>query len=355
MTRWPLLMVLLAMPALAAAEDAVPAAGEARPIVSEIVDAQDGLPISYVGKIAAKIEVDLGFPMIGTIAERPVEQGDVVAKGDVLARLDPEDLDASVRAAEASVAVAEAQANTARDARDRARELVARGVGAQARLDDGERALIAADARLEQARASLERAKDMLALATLRAPQDGIVTMVNEEPGATLSAGQPVLQLSGTNEREVVIDLSEEDTAALVPEAEFVISLVANPDVTARARLDRIDPVAEKNTRTRRVHLRLDDPPAAFRLGALVHVAPGTASGAAIVLPMSAILDADEAASVWVVDRGTNTVHRVPVGLGARFGDFTIVASGLSTGDEVVTRGIHSLQEGQTVGPRLSE
>ena len=83
-----------------------------------------------------EVEVDLGFPMGGTIAARPVELGDVVARDEVLARLDPEDLEADLRAADAGIAVATAQRNSARDARDRARELVLRGVGGQSSARD---------------------------------------------------------------------------------------------------------------------------------------------------------------------------------------------------------------------------
>lgn len=354
MMRWSLLLIAFAVPV--SAEDSAPAADAApRPVVSEIVAPSGELAVSFIGTVAAKVEVDLGFPMGGTIAARPVERGDVVARDEVLARLDPEELEADLRAADAGIAVATAQRNSARDARDRARELVARGVGAQTRLDDAERALVAADARLQQAEAARARAADMRALATLKAPWDGVVTTVYQEPGASLSAGQPVLQLSGTAEREIVIDLSEEDAAAARAGQEFVARLVANGAVSARAILDRIDPVAERSTRTRRAHLILQAPPAAFRLGALANVTPVVGESSSIVLPMGAVLGADAAPAVWVVDRTTGSVSRIPVTLGLRFRDFVLVTSGLSPGDEVVTRGIHSLQDGQLVGRRIAE
>ncbi len=353
MIRVSLLLLCLTLPA--AAEDAPAAATAPRPVVSVIADVQDELAISYVGTVSAKVEVALGFPMIGTIAERPASQGDTVQEGEVLAQLDPEDLDAGVRAAEAGVSVAKAQANSARDARDRAQVLASRGVGSQTRLDDAERALVATEARLEQAEAAVERARDMRALAILKAPWDGIVTQIYEDPGATLAAGQPVLQLSGTREREVVIDLNEAEAAALKPGAEFVAQLVADSEVTARATLDRIDPVAEKSTRTRRAHLLLETPPEAFRLGALAHVARATTAGAAIVLPATAILDVATDPAVWVVDRSRDAVRRTAIKLGEQLGGYAIVTSGLSAGDEIVTRGIHSLEDGQIVGPRVSE
>jgi membrane fusion protein, multidrug efflux system len=354
MMRWPFLTLAFAVPA--AAENAAPVMETPpRPVMSEVVAPSGELSVSFIGTVAAKVEVDLGFPMGGTIAARPVERADVVARDEVLAHLDPEELEADMRAADAGVAVARAQMNSARDARDRARELVTRGVGAQTRLDDAERALVAAEARLKQAEAAQARAADMAALATLKAPWDGVVTTIYQEPGASLSAGQPVLQLSGTAEREIVIDLSETDAAAARPGQEFMARLVANGAVSAKAVLDRIDPVAERSTRTRRAHLVLQTAPAAFRLGALAKVSPVVGEKSAIVLPIGAVLDPDAAPAVWIVDRAANSVRRTPVALGVRFRDIVLVTSGLNPGDEVVTRGIHSLQDGQIVGPRITE
>ncbi len=351
--RFLALIFVLSGPALAAdapaPEDAAP-----RPVVSVIVNPQTGLPVTYVGTVAARIETDLGFPLAGTIAERPVSAGDTVVKGEVLARLDPEDLDADLRAAEAGATVAEAQLRSATDARDRAQELATRGVGSATRLEDASRALVAAEARLEQARAARARAADLRRLATLTAPQDGVVTEVAAEPGAALSAGQRVLRLAATGEREIVIDLSEADVAAFEPGAVFTARLAANAAITAPAILTRIDPVAERTTRTRRLHLTLTDPPDGFRLGALARVTPEARSGEGVVIPAGAILDAEGAPAVWVVASGARSVVRTAVTLGPAVGGFAIVASGLAPGDEVVIKGIHSLEDGQIVGPRVT-
>ncbi|SPH23330.1 Multidrug resistance protein MdtA [Defluviimonas aquaemixtae] len=354
MTRFALcLATILALPATA--EEAEQPSGAApRPVVSVVVQPEAELPLTYVGTVASRIETDLGFPLIGTIAERPISAGDVVQRDEILARLDPEALDADLRAAEAGVAVAEAQLRSAADATDRARSLAETGAGSETRLEDAERALVAAEARLEQARASLASAQDTRDLATLTAPQDGVVTEIFAEPGATLSAGQPVLRLAATDAREIVIDLSEQDVAALEPGVEFQARLAANPAVTATATLRQIDPVAERTTRTRRLHLALKDAPDSFRLGALVRVTPLSGSDAGVVLPAGAVLDSDgPSPSVWRVDRADNQVERVPVTLGPRVGDYIVVTSGLSPGTEVVVKGIHSLEEGQIVGPRV--
>ncbi|UOA25776.1 efflux RND transporter periplasmic adaptor subunit [Pseudosulfitobacter sp. DSM 107133] len=352
------LLAALVTPALAS-DDATPAPDTPRPVVSEIVDAHASYRSRFVGIVGARTETDLGFLLAGTLAERPVETGDLVQKGAVLARLDPEDLDADVRAAEAGVQVAMAQLRAARDAENRARELLSRGTDSATRLEDAERALTGAIATVEQSRAALAQARDMRSFATLTAPQDGVIIETDVEAGASVSAGQRVVVLASTDMREITLDVTERDAAALNVGLLFDVTLAANTDVTAQAALRRIDPVAATSTRTRRVHLTLQDPPDGFRLGALVRVSPATTAALDITLDHSAVLDPEGSPAVWMVSRSadgaTGTVHRTPVGLGRRFGPRVRITSGISAGDEVVTKGIHSLEEGQTVGPGVSQ
>jgi membrane fusion protein, multidrug efflux system len=345
-----LFSLVLALPAVA--EDAAKSADAARPVVSMLVGPQAGILLSYTGTVVSRTETALGFPMIGTVDARPVDTGDLVRKGDVLASLDTEDLNADLRAADAGVTVAKAQLRSAMDARERAKTLAERGVGSATRLEDAERALVSAQARLDQAQASQARAVDMKNLATLTAPYDGVVTGTFAEPGARLSAGQAILRLSAIGESEIVIDVSEADAALRAPGDRFAVKLLASQAVMADAVLTRIDPVAEQATRTFRLHLALENAPAEFRLGALVRVLPAGGQTTDIVLPGSALLDPP---AVWIVDRTTNRVSLKPVKVAGVSGDFAIVRSGLAAGDEVIIKGIHSLEEGQAVGPRVSE
>ncbi len=352
-----LLLIALGSPgAPALAEDASGTqAPQPRPVASEIVDLSSATRPSYVGVVAARTQTDLAFPVIGTMASRPVDLGDQVAQGDIIARLDPEDLEADLRAAEAGVLVASAQFKSARDAEQRARDLVARGVDADVRLEDAARQLAAAQARLDQAIAARARAADIRSYATLSAPQDGIITQVFAEPGSTLDAGAPVVTLAGTNAREIILDLTEQDVAALDIGATFTAYLVAGPDITARATLARIDPMAERSTRTRRLRLTLEDAPPGFRLGALVQVSVMATSQASLSIPRAALLDPDTAPAVWLIDRTTDTVHRQSVTPGAAYGARLRITDGLTAGDEIVVKGIHSLKDGQIVGPRVTQ
>ena len=244
---------------------------------------------------------------------------------------------------------------SARDAAERTRELLARGAEDKAHLQEAERALAAAQARLTQAEASLARAEDLRNTATLRAPQDGIVTAAPVEAGAAVSAGQTVVRLAGTQAREVTIDLTDRDVSALPPDTVFETALLANPEIRVKARLRSVDPVADRTTRTRRVHLSLEQMPGTYRLGALIRVSPVGNAQSHITVPASAVRHDEGAVYVWRIDRPAGVLHKAPVKPGAALGARVIILSGLQQGDEVLTKGIHSVTDGQIVGTRASE
>jgi RND family efflux transporter MFP subunit len=348
-----LILALVAAPAFA--EGPAPDTAAIRPVVSEVLSPTSAGALNFVGEVAAKTETDLAFLLIGTVSSRPVEVGDLVKSGDLIAQLDPEELDSNLRASAAGVAVARAQLRSATDSETRARELLQRGVDTTTKLEDATRALTAAEAQLDQALAAQARAQDARSYATLRAPQDGVITNVFAEAGATLAAGQPIARLASISEREVVVDMSTKFLAALSPDTLFSVSLDSARDVRTTATLARIDTVAESATRTRRLHLTMDNPPAAFRLGALAHVSIEDTGKAGLSVPVSAVLNAQGQTLVWVVDRASDTVSTRVVRLGETFDDRISVVDGLLAGEEIVLKGVNSLREGQTVGPQVIE
>lgn len=349
--RLSLLFMLLALPAFA--QDA-PAVAQPRPVVSEKPTAWERHQITLAGVVGARTETDLGFPLNGTIAERPVDVGDIITKGDILAQLDTDDLDSDVRAAKAGITVAAAQLRAAQAAADRARALSQQGVDSEAKLEDALRVLASAQARSEQAAATLERAEDMRGFAVLRAPNDGVITEVYAETSAVLTTGQPVVRLAEMDGREITVDVAEQNLAGLKLGTVFKAELAADTSVTTRAELTRIDQVAASSTRTRRVHLTLQEAPPGFRLGALARVTPDADVALGLSVARSAILDLDTAPSVWVVDRTTDTVQRRRVTLGVDFGERVQILEGLDAEDEVIIKGINSLEDGQIVGPSVT-
>lgn len=328
-----------------------------RPIVVEIAGENSEARQTYIGMVAARTEVDLGFPVSGSVANRSVDLGDTVKRGDVLARLDPETLEAEVWAARAGVVVSQQKLNSASAALEREQTLASKGVVSQALLENADRAFSAAKARLEQARATLVRAEDVLASANLLAPIDGVIIEVLVEAGSSVSAGQPVVKLAGAGAREVVIDLGENDFGHLQRNTNFKASLLAVPQTTSVVSLRSIDPVADRQTRTRRLHFALQNPQAEFRIGALVRLTPPNQNQRKLTVPVQAVLiDESGVPFVWVVTRKaveSGIVERATITLGTVLEDRVLVKTGLSLGQEIIIKGVNSIQDGQHVGPRV--
>ena len=188
----------------------------------------------------------------------------------------------------------------------------------------------------------------------MTAPFSGVVSAIYEAPGSVLGAGTPVLQLSAEDQREAVIDLPESALASLPPDAVFTLWQRTDPDRQVRAVLDRIDPIADMATRTRRLYLTLPTD-APFRLGSLVRARLGTASEPALMLSGTAIFQRDGVPHVWrVLRKGQDAqVQAVPVAPSGAFQGRVLIGKGLAPGDEVVIRGVHSLSDDQPVGERV--
>lgn len=325
-----------------------------RPVVSEIVEDR-GMEGRWIpGVVTSRTQVTMAFQTLGRMVSRTVDLGDRVEKGDVLANLAAEDLAATTRAAEAALAAAEVQRDTARLTLERTRALVERNVASAAQLEQAQRAAAAAQAGADQARSALVQARDAQGYASMVAPFSGVVSAVYEAPGSVLGAGTPVLQLSAEDDREAVIDLPEAALAGLPDDAVFTVWQRTDPARQVRAVPDRIDPVADAATRTRRLYLTLP-PDAPFRLGALIRARLGTASEPALMVSGAAIFQRDGTPHVWRVVRSDREarVEAVPVTPAAEFQGRILIERGLAPGDEVVIRGVNSLADGQLVGPRV--
>ena len=345
-----LAVMALAQPAAGldlSSQDAAP-----RPVVSIRLSDDPATRPSVPGVIAARIEVALGFQTLGRITARDVDVGDTVRQGQLLASLDPDDLQGDVRAALAAAAAARVELRTAQATADRTRALAQRNVASTAQLEQAERALAAALAVQQQAESELVRARDAEGFAEMRAPFDGVISAVHANAGAVVSAGEPVVQLSAQEGIEAIIDLPDTALARARIGAAYEIWSEAEPDRLLPATVSQIEPVADPMTRTRRVHLALQED-AALRLGALVRARPAGTAETRLTLPESAIIDRNRAQHVWVVtrtgDRASVALRRIGI-IGPTIGGQIAIRNGLAVGDEVVIRGIHSLTEGQAVG-----
>ena len=163
----------------------------------------------FVGVVRARYETDLGFRVAGKIVSRVVNVGDRVKVGDVVARLDPQDLKLQVESAEAEFAAATSSLHQAASDLERYTTLKTRGWASIADFDRKKAAKDEAEGRLERAKRSLDLAHNQLDYSDLKADADGVITATLAEPGQVVAIGQPVVRLAHRGEKEAVVALPE--------------------------------------------------------------------------------------------------------------------------------------------------
>jgi RND family efflux transporter MFP subunit len=339
------------LPLLAACDDqAVSANATAeRPVQVRRVAFESENPIrEFVGVVRARHETDLGFRVAGKIVARNVNVGDVVRVGDVVARLDPQDLVLQVESARSELAAA--TSNLAQTSVDELRYagLKARGYAAVADYDRKKVAKDEAEGRLEHAQRALDLASNQLAYAELRADADGVITATLTEPGQVVNVGQAVARLAHRGEKEAVVALPESFVGA-AQQAQASVQLWADPDRSFTARLRELSPRADDQTRTYAARFTIEDPDDTVVLGMTATVRLALASDAQVAkLPLAAILNRGTGPSVYLVDGASALVLR-PVTVASFSENAALVSTGIKDGDRVVTLGVQKLVAGTKV------
>lgn len=307
----------------------------------------------YAAEIRARTEVRLAFRVGGKLQSRSVEIGQHVQAGQVLARLDAQDLQLSQQAAAAAVRAAQVTHELNQADFKRFKELRQQGFISGAELDRREATLKASAAQLEQARAQAAVQGNQATYTSLQASAAGVIVAVEAEPGAVLAAGTPVLRLALDGPRDVVFAVPEdavEAMRALVGKAGAVSVKLWGSEQTLPARVRELAAAADPVTRTFQVKADLTAPTAQVQLGQTASAAIALPSSSALtLLPLSAVKAHAGGSAVWVVDPQRQVVRTRPVVIDGAQGNQLIVRSGLQAGEQVVSAGVHVLTEGQSV------
>lgn len=323
------------------------------PLAVEILTAHvttDSHDFTLTGTLAATDSYPASFRNGGRVIAVAVEVGELVAKGAVLARLDPTQAEAARRAAQAVLDGAEAALWQAGLAKERAEGLLARGTGTQADLDAATEAWTSARAGRDQAEAALEKARRAVEDCSLLAVEDAIVTARQVEPGQVVGAGQTALVLAGQTGREAVFLAPdglqlEENLGRKV----MLTPLDGPADLQLVAELTEVSPIVAANG-TVRLKARLDDPAGGgLAIGAPLTGRVPVEGPARITLPWTALTASAAGPAVWTVDPATMTVSLTPVELSSYGNDSVALQSGLAEGAQVVAAGSHLLYPGRAV------
>ncbi|MFI4874583.1 MAG: efflux RND transporter periplasmic adaptor subunit [Blastopirellula sp. JB062] len=363
----------------------------------------------FPGRAQAKDEVDLSFQVSGPLISLPVEVGDIVKKGQVIAVIDPRDFEAALASSQgnlerakanlqameagarpeeiAQLKAALAQAKSIREQaiaeHERSENLIktkaisqsqfdvtlSRKLSTEAEVSSAEEALNiglkgareedleAKKAEIRALEAAVKSAENQLEYATMTAPFDGEVAALYVDNYQTVQAKQPVLRLLNTAKIEITIQVPE-TLISLVPQVKkAACRFDAFPQREFFGKVTKISREASQTTRTYPVTIELNQPED-------IRILPGMAATvrnhaeeadkstpAELIVPTSALFTPSDSPQtfVWIVDPSTKKVARREV----KTGDLTPVGinviEGLRSGDTVVIAGVNMLSEGQQV------
>jgi RND family efflux transporter MFP subunit len=193
--------------------------------------------MEFSGEVRARVESRLGFRLNGKLAKRMVEVGQSVKVGQVLAQLDPSDLQLAVDSARAQAEAARTQRDLAAADFKRFQALKEQNFISGAELERRDAALKAAQAQLEQAQAQLAVQSNQAAYTSLRADASGVVTAVEAEVGQVLAAGATVLRVAADGPREVQFSVPEDKITAIKTGQKVIMRPWAQPDWVRASRL----------------------------------------------------------------------------------------------------------------------
>jgi len=305
--------------------------------------------LSLTGEVRAHDETALSFRLEGRVLTRRADIGMDVHAGEVLATIDSQTVANQASSAQADLASARSAGQLASLNLKRMRALMPSGAIARAQLDSAASDWQTAQSRIQSSEAALKTAQEKLRWTSLTAPEAGVITGVSVPAGQVVNAGQTVVTLASGNSLDVIVDVSDPGRIPRAPGALFRVALLTDPAVSASGHLRDISPQADPQTRTWRVRISLDSPPAALTLGSTVTVMlPGTGSPV-IELPASSLTRQAGRPAVFVIDPVKNRLHIRPVVITRFSAQSVFISAGVTAGERVVIAGVSSLRDGERV------
>ena len=330
-----------------------------------------------IGTVDARLAYAVGPIAPGRVLRVLVDQGEAVKVGQLLAEMDPVDLDRrvqaasstgarsrqAVRVADAQVAEAASRARLAVMNRDRDRRLHEQHAINKQALDNSTGEAERAEAALAAARANAEAVKQDIGrvdaesqgLGSLReslrlvSPVDGVIVSREAEPGTTVVAGQAVLRVVVPESLWVRARIDQSRAHGVQPGQLASIVLRSTPETPMPGRVARIEMQSDPVTEERIVNVSFNAPPARLYLGELAEVTirlPGETG--VLVVPSAAIAREGSQTGVWQMVDGRARFKPVSIGSQAEAG-VTQILSGLVEGDSVIVYNSAQLEPGARV------
>jgi RND family efflux transporter MFP subunit len=342
--------------------------------VTQIYPSQTFTVLNASGYVVPQRKAALASKVTGRLVWLGVEEGSPVEKDQVVARLESQDAIAAKRQAEAllkaarfNLILAQAELHEATLAFNRHKELLAKGVIAQAtydavraRYEKAVAGVKAAEATVKANLAALESAEVAVEYTNIRAPFAAVVLTKNADIGdivtpigAAANAKSAVVTIADMDSLQVEVDVSESNIQKITVDQPCEIQLDALPEQRFRGVIHMIIPTADRSKATVTVKARFLEkdsrilPEMSARVAFLSRPATEEEQRPRTAISKSALVDRKGKKSVFLVQ--SKRVMETPVRLGAEMGDMVEVLEGVQAGDTVVLNPPDRLRNGSKI------
>ena len=320
---------------------------------------------AYVGNISAAKQVKV-IPLASErILEYPWENGDFVQQGEMIARIRNEVSKKGLDAWKAQIKSVDAQLKAAEREAARVKSMYESNIVSRQNFDQANDGVTTLQATKQQLLATQEQTKLGLDYAKVVAPISGVISNKNSEVGDIASSAMPLCIINDLDTLKVTLNVNEEDTPYLRLGQEVRIRFDAFPGEVVTAKITRIMPYVNTTTRTNTVEAEFPNVKIEeinqykYKPGmySRAELSLKTTNDAIVIPPMATILEPELLAKqvtgqrlrVVYVLKSDMTAEKREIEVGEYSGDIVEVLSGLHAGDKLITRGHHSLKDGDKV------
>jgi len=362
------LFMLLSIPSCGGKEEKEVKPEVVRPVkMMTVTSSTDALQRKFPGMVRAAKRADLAFQVEGTLRQLPVDEGQEVKEGQLIAQLDQRDFENNLRNAQGQLARVKAALESAQSEYDRILRIQKQDPGAasESMVVKRREAVDQAKAEIKSAQAAVDAAQDKLGYTTLRAPFGGVVSKRYVDNFQEVRAKQAIVSLDDLSSLEILVDFPEIAVASVKgsekqagAEARVHAEFAAAPGKEYRLKVKEFATRADPKTQTYQVVFQMERPKDVLILPGMTATVVGEppVSGKQagfFVIPAIAVFADDQGKSnVWVVDKEKMTVARRNVTTGDLTGEASIqITEGLKSGEMIAVSGVSQLSDGMKVKP----
>lgn len=322
--------------------------------------------ITYPATIRGIQDVEVRPKVSGFITKVYVHEGQTVGAGQVMFTIDSETYQAAVRQTQAALNTARAQANTAKLTYENNQSLYEQKIIGEYELSTAKNSYATAQALVAQAQAALASARETLGWCTVKSPAAGVVGSLPYKVGTLVSASNVLTTVSNISTMEVFFSMSEGEilemtrasgsSAAAISAMPAVKLQLADGTVYGHpGKVVKISGVIDAATGAYSVIAHFANPEKLLKSGGAGRIIVPNVRSSAIVIPQEATSEVQDKVFVYLVGKD-NKVKYTEIKVNAQNdGKNYIVASGLSVGDRIVTKGITKLSDGMEIKPITEE